>query len=58
MEYGTRVEYTLTDGTPVQGKIIVPADGSTGSAHGIELDSDDPLTDELHWIGMEFVQIL
>lgn len=53
--YGARVEYDLTDGTTVHGKIVVPGTDKIGSAHGIELDTDGP-RDELHWIGTGFVR--
>lgn len=52
---GARVEYDLTDGTTVHGKIVVPGTDKIGSAHGIELDTDGP-RDELHWIGTGFVR--
>lgn len=54
-EYGTRVEYDLTDGTTVAGKIVVQGTDKIGSAHGIELDTDvQPC--ELHWIGTGLVR--
>lgn len=53
--YGARVEYDLTDGTTVRGKIVVPGTDKIGSAHGIELDTDvQPC--ELHWIGTGLVR--
>lgn len=52
---GARVEYDLTDGTTVRGKIVVPGTDKVGSAHGIELDTDvQPC--ELHWIGTGLVR--
>lgn len=53
--YGARVEYDLTDGTTVHGKITVPGTDKIGSAHGIELDTDvQPC--ELHWVGTGLVR--
>lgn len=52
---GTRVEYTLTNGDVVAGRLVVPGTDKIGSAHGIELDSD-PVGSELHWIGTGFVR--
>lgn len=53
--YGARVEYDLTDGTTVHGRIVVAGTDKVGEAHGVELDTDRP-GDEMHWIGTILVR--
>jgi len=54
--YGDRVEYDLTNGQTVYGKIAVAGDpDKIGDAHGIELDTDVQPA-ELHWVGTGLVR--